>query len=319
MPKRVPPKITFQIALALLLCVWAGLAHAAQAAGPRNAMGVRKGARTAEGVGEIGGERYLPLVEFAHDKAVWMPLAFSRFSAYLCPASSGNRYRRGAAFQYDSDDPVRPAGDHADKNLHRRGYLRNDDLDLLHLVDYGSEDPTQPPQLATLFSPPRVPSLTSSYRVYDWQWAPSPGPGWAGAPLSKYPVTALGLQTTPGELLHVSESGYDIGAGMQVIVLYADADTIALRYTREDSGGSPGYTVHVDGICTDPSLLALYGSLDASDGPRYIYGRSSYELPILPAGQPFGRALHTEIVVAIVDTGTFMDPRSREEWWQIDR
>ena len=76
----------------------------------------------------------------------------------------------------------------------------------------------------------------------------------------------------------------------------------------------------MDNICTDPNLLALYNTLDDPDGPRYEYhgnGRYGYDLPTLAAGQPFGTARGTEVVVAIVDTGHFMDPRSCEEWWQI--
>ena len=173
-----------------------------------------------------------------------------------------------------------------------------------------------------MFDPYRVPALIGFYRVYNWNWAPSPDPGSRGDPITSYPVTALGLQTTPGEILHVPTSGYDIGGGMEVLVLFADEDTVALRYTREDSSGSLGYTVHLDNICTDPNLLALYSSLDEPNGPRYVYVPPenrpySYDLPNLYAGQPLGIARSTEIVVAIVDTGTFMDPRSCNEWWQI--
>jgi hypothetical protein len=130
------------------------------------------------------------------------------------------------------------------------------------------------------------------------------------------------LQTTPGEALRVPTSGYDIGGDMEVIVLYADEDTVALRYTREDSSGSAGYTVHVDNICTDPNLLALYSALDAPDGPRYVYKPPNqrpyaYNLPNLAAGQLIGTARDSEVVVAVVDTGGFQDPRSCNGWWQI--
>jgi hypothetical protein len=130
----------------------------------------------------------------------------------------------------------------------------------------------------------------------------------------------MGLGTTPGETLHVPASGYSIGGGMEVLVIFADQDTVALRYTREDSSASAGYTVHIDNICTDPNLLALYRALDAPDGPRYDYvGRiqHSYDLPNLPAGHILGTARETEVVIAISDTGTFQDPRSCNEWWQI--
>ncbi len=235
-----------------------------------------------------------------------------------CPTTSTNQYVAGTAYQYDQDDPVRPAYDHADKNLALRSYTPNTDPGLQReLVDYGSDDPTQPPQPATLFSPYRVPTLSTFYRVYDWNWAPSPEPGTRGSPITDWPVTALGMETTPGETLHTPTSGYEIGGGMEVIVLFADEDTVALKYARQDSAGAPGYTVHVDNICTDPNLLTLYDQLDAPDGPRYVFPNASYNLPTLYDSQPLGTARGTEIVVAIVDSGAFMDTRSCNEWWQI--
>jgi hypothetical protein len=39
-------------------------------------------------------------------------------------------------------------------------------------------------------------------------------------------------------------------------------------------------------------------------------------LPALFADQGIGRAITTELGVAIRDTGSFMDPRSREDWWR---
>ncbi|NLF00431.1 MAG: hypothetical protein GX601_05565 [Anaerolineales bacterium] len=192
-------------------------------------------------------------------------------TAYACPSTSSRTYSAGIAYQFDTDNPVRPAYAHADKNIALRSYTLNISTWLKReLVNYGSDDPKQPPQLATLFEPYRVPTLRNFYQVYQWLWAPSPDPGTRGEPITDYPVTALGLATTPGELLRVPISGYDIGGGMEVIVLFADADTVALRYTREDSSGSSGYTLHVSGICTDPALLALYNALDAPSGPRYI-------------------------------------------------
>lgn len=241
----------------------------------------------------------------------------------VCPVTSGNSYSSGFALQYDRDDPVRPAYDHADKNLGLRGYVSNNDPGLIRdLRDYGSDDKTQPPQFATLFQPSRVPDLVGFYRVYDWKWAPSPDPGNRGDPAPNPEVTLMGLQTTPGEVLRVPTSGYDIGGGREVLIIFADEDTVALRYTREDSSGSQGYTVHIDKICTDPNLLARYNKDDDPDGPRYKYVPPSqrpygYDLPNLPAGKAIGTAQGTEVVVAIVDSGTFQDPRSCNEWWQI--
>ena len=64
-------------------------------------------------------------------------------------------------------------------------------------------------------------------------------------------------------------------------------------------------------------MLALYNQLNAANGPRYVYPNGQYPLPVLPAGKPIGVARGNEVVVAVVDTGTFMDPRSCNEWWQI--
>jgi hypothetical protein len=245
-----------------------------------------------------------------------LPLIFrapSQTSPGGCPTASGNHYAAGAAFQHDGDNPVRPAWNHADKNLALRGYSSTNAARVL--VDHGSDDPNQPPQLATLFSPNRVPAFSSAHRANTWNWAPSPSPGSRGGPITDWPVTVLGLRTTQGEALRVPASGYNIGGGMEVIVLFADQDSIAFKYTREDSVGPNGYTLHVDNLCTDPNLLAVYAAHDG--GARYIFGSGSYNLPNLPAGQVFGTARASEIRVAIVDSGAFMDPRSCNEWWQI--
>jgi hypothetical protein len=240
-----------------------------------------------------------------------------------CPVTSANQYRSGFAYQFDQDNPVRPAADHADKNLSLRSYaLITDDLANNNLIDYGRDDPTQPPQLSTLFKPHRFPGFNNYYQVHHWHWSDAPVPGYRADLITNPPVTAVGVQTTPGETLHTPVSGYDIGDDMAALVIFADEDTVALRYTREDSSGSRGYTIHADQICTDPNLLRLYRTLDAADGPRYQFMTNEqrpyqYNLPELAPGQAFGTARQNEIVVAVVDSGTFMDPRSCDEWWQI--
>ena len=265
----------------------------------------------------VSGAPSLPL-DLTPTVYVYLPLVLNQ--QYTCPATSSNQYNAGVAFQNDTDNPVRPADQHADKNLALRSYTPTVPA-RQELVSYGSEYP-QPPQFATMFTPYRVPPLVGFYRVYHWIWPSPPDstiPGTRGDPITDYDATALGLQTTPGEVLGVPASGYDIGGGSspyEVLVIFADEDSIALRYTREDSSGSAGYTVHVDHICVDPNLLALYDALDDPDGPRYDYPNDSYDLPNLRAGQPFGTARGGEIVVAIVDSGAFMDPRSCNEWWQ---
>lgn len=238
-------------------------------------------------------------------------------TAVECATSSTRSYASGTVFQHDTDNPVRPAYNHADKNIELRGYVPNTNPNLQReLINYGSDDPTQPPQFATLFSPNRVPILSEFYRVRKWNWAPSPNPGSPGPPMTSYPVTGLAFRLSPGTPLHTPASGYNIGGGMEVIVLFADEDTVTLHYTREDTAAL-GYTIHIDNICTDPNLLSLYNTLDNPNGPRYDYPSSSYNLPTMPAGQIFGTTKGQDMVVAIVDSGAFLDPRSCNEWWQI--
>lgn len=265
--------------------------------------------------GRTQADALAPLTPFAY-----LPLVRAPES---CPEESNNLYQAGTAFQYDLDDPVRPGALHADKNIALRGYTQNLSLGLRYdLVDYGSNTEVQPPQLATLFQPARVPAFSGLYQVYNWIWAPSPATGGPGTIISTPPVTALLLEAEPGENVYIPASGFDIGAGKEVIVLYADEDTIALRYTREDSSGSPGYTLHIDGFCTDPNLIALYQALDNPAGPRYDYVPPanrpySYDLPALAAGEATGKTLDGRLFIAISDTGAFQDPRSCQDWWQI--
>lgn len=251
------------------------------------------------------------------DQKVYLPLVVKPES---CAASSNNSYDSGIIYQFDMDNPVRLASAHADKNLDLRSYAPTTDTQAVRdLVDMGVNDPNQPPQFATLFSPAKVPNLSGFYSVYGWNWQSSPKPGTRGE-LGEG-IRLLGLKTTTGEALHTPSSGYDIGSGHEALVIYADENSIVLHYTREDSAAK-GYTVHVDGICTDPNLLALYKQLDDPNGPRNVYKSASerphgYNLPALAAGQSFGTAKGDEIVVGVVDSGAFVDPRSCNDWWQI--
>ncbi len=237
-----------------------------------------------------------------------------------CPTTSTNTYSSGGVQQYDLDNPVRPAYNHADKNLALRYYSLT--TGALDFVAYGSDDPVQPPQFATLFSPDRTPFFSNVYRANHWNWAPSPDPGTRGTAIASPSVTVLGLQTTAGEVLQAPTHGRDLGSPAGLggsMVIFADADSITLHFTREDTA-AVGYTVHIDGICTDPNLLALYNSLDNTTRNTYFSPRDGtldYNLPALRAGQAIGTARGSEIQVALVDTGSFQDPRSRDEFWQI--
>lgn len=198
----------------------------------------------------------------------------------------------------------RPADKHGDLNLALRGYAAT--AAPKTLVDYtGSADGTAP-QMPGIFSDSRTPRFTSVYRVNNWDWGCGVD-GCRGAPLTDYPVTLLGMATSPGELLAAPRRPAEIyGGGYVALVLYAEPTRLTLKYTREDNVVT-GYTVHLEKLTVDPKLVDLYRQANAA-------GR--LELPALKNGQPLGLASGGEVLVAIRDCGRFMDPRSRKDWWQ---
>lgn len=256
------------------------------------------------------------------DSFVYLPLV-SR--GYACPTTSANSYAQGPVYQWDNDNPVRPAWNHADKNISLRSYNLNTS-ETKALFSYVSDpnEGNKPPQLGTMFNPDRATNaaanISNVYRINGWNWQNPPLPGTRGSEVTNPGVTVLGLRTTPGDILQVPVSGYTIGGAptqMEVIVIYADADTVVLHYTREDSAAK-GYTVHVDNICTDPNLLTLYTTLDNATRNTYHGGPDAtldYDLVTLTEQQTFGTAHFDEIRIAIVDTGAYLDPRSCWEFW----
>jgi hypothetical protein len=232
-------------------------------------------------------------------------LSVTRFWVYFpflsrreaCQPIPGETY---IALSADGPGPHIPAEVHPDLNLAVHGYEPTNAYK--GLVDYpGPHDPNAP-QFHDLFADRRLPTFHSVYQLYGWDWAHMR----RGPLITDPPVTVLGLGAAQGETLHVPDSGYTIGSGFEVLVLYASSDRITLKYTREDNVVS-GYTLHVDRICVEPSLLALYQACNHA-GRAY--------LPALRPRQAFGRALGDEVVIAIVDSGTFLDPRSRQDWWR---
>lgn len=214
-----------------------------------------------------------------------------------CPAATGESY---AALSVEPPPLGAPAAQHPDLNLALRGYTPTGGY--LGLVDYGGPFDPSAPQLYGLFGDQRTALFTRLHRVYDWNWACN----CRGGPLTHPPVTLAELAAAPGERIHLPESGYTIGSGFEALVLYAAAERITVKYTREDNV-IHGYTLHLEGICVDPELLALYQALDAA-------GRSY--LPALRAGQALGRVEGNAVGVAIRDSGAFLDPRSRKDWWR---
>ena len=236
--------------------------------------------------------RFLPLIR-TPATAACQPLPGAAYAAVVVPPPPTNR----------------PAAQHADLNLALRGDRPT--TGYLGLIDYNGPFDPRAPQLAGLFADQRTATFRALRQVYDWNWACN----CRGAPLSTPAVTLAELATTPGEPLHVPASGYTIGssppwgdaseAGYAVLVLYATTDRITLKYTRADNVVH-GYTLHLQNVCIEPRLLALYEQWNAAGRGR---------LPALHAGQAIGYARGDAVGVAIRDSGTFLDPRSRKDWW----
>lgn len=213
-----------------------------------------------------------------------------------CMPIAGASYATLARVGPPSD---RLPAEHGDLNLALRGFAPTGGT--LGLVDVSGPIDDGAPQLNTLFGDDRLPAFVTNYRVHDWDWSCN----CRGAPITDPEVTLTGLGTSVGEVLELPDSGYDIGGGYEALVLFVDDTRITLKYTREDNVVS-GYTIHVEGVCVEPSLRALYEASHAA-------GR--VDLPALRGDQPFGRARGGEVRVAIRDTGRFMDPRVRKDWW----
>lgn len=233
---------------------------------------------------------------------VYLPIV--RKFTPTCPVASGHSY---GTIPIDGQAADRPDELHADLNFSLRGYVQTNAAK--SLVDYsGGTDPNAP-QLAGLFGPNKFPGISTVYQVNDWIWSCGTH-GCPGPAITDPEVTLIGLVTTPGESISIPETGPSIWDDYKAMVLYAEERRITLAYTRKDSV-APGYSVHLENVCVDPNLLALYEAQTNADG-WHVTG----QLPALSNNQPLGVAFGTEMQVAIRDKGTFLDPRSRKDWWQ---
>lgn len=214
-----------------------------------------------------------------------------------CATIAGESY---ASLPAKEGPPDRPAALQADLNLGLRGYQGT--IAYTGFVDLGGDADPGAPQLPGLFWDNRTPNSKHVYQVYNWDWATDTRAGLISDPA----VTLIGVAVTSGEIIRVPNAGNNIGDGNAVLVLYAAPGRITLKYTGEDNV-ERGYTLHLEGVCIEPNLLSLYQQDDAA-------GRG--QLPALRAGQGLGRASGDELGIAVRDSGAFLDPRSRKDWWR---
>ncbi|MDX1522399.1 MAG: hypothetical protein R3264_12305 [Anaerolineae bacterium] len=168
------------------------------------------------------------------------------------------------------------------------------DIDLgLVDIDEAGIDPDAP-NLGNIFSA----DFLAAYAVHEWDHScPC-----VGNLIEDGKAILVGIDTTPGDLVRIPTRDEDIYQGKFVaVLLYASEDSVAFSYSREGTVAN-GYTIHYLGLETDPNLLALYRNSDGN------------ELPGLTVDSPLGIATD-ELIVAVRDNGTFLDARSRKDWW----
>ncbi len=229
-----------------------------------------------------------PITSTLHS-VIYLPYITANYN-FACDAIPGASYTWLSVVNPHNPDAENDAG----YNLGLLGYELTDAFP--GLVDYAGEEDPNAPQFPYLFSDQRAPDFPAVYRLHHGN----------GEPVTDWPVTMLGMGVELAENLYLPESGYRIDPqGYQAMVIYASEERIALNYTRSDT--LYGYTVYVENVCVEPSLLAVYRQLTAA-------GRT--QLPALRGSQPFGRSLDSEIRLVIRDNGSAMDPRSRKDWWR---
>ena len=234
-----------------------------------------------------------------------------RMGMGACPNSSDAQFD---AIPVAGPPTDRPAQVHADLNLSVRGYTSLSQP--LTLVDIDGNTDADAPQLGNvsdgIASP--GPLFVEAFQVNDWDWAcqgdagePWAGNGCRGSAITDPAVTLIALGTEPGSPVRTPSRDAEIyGGGYVALALYAEEKRLTLVYTREDSAAF-GYVIHLESFCVDPALVEAYRSQNAE-------GRS--QLPGLRSLERVGIAGVTPLKVAVRDSGSFLDPRSRKDWWK---
>ena len=231
---------------------------------------------------------------------LYLPVVFGS-PLPVCPPNSERAYE---LIPVDGPPADHPDALHGDLNLALRGHLPVSAT--LGLLDINGPTDGDPPQLAGIFGDGRTPAFTAAHRVYGWDWGCGTD-GCASPDLTPQEVSLLGLAVNVTETLSFPSREAEIyGGEFKALVLYAAENRITLGYTRHDSV-APGYALHLESVCVDPNLLALYRQANAD-------GRGN--LPALHNGDVLGTARAGEVLVAVRDRGEFMDPRSRKDWWR---
>ncbi len=181
------------------------------------------------------------------------------------------------------------------------------------LVDVGGPTDDAAPQFSTLFGPTLEfnPKIADVYQLYL-------NDGKTLIPYdisSNQGVTQIELKTDNPVLAPALD--YDLGGDiLHYAILYINekTGTITLKGTPEDNAVR-GYTIHITGLeKIDPEIVKKYN--ESND----LYNRT--KLAAISCGYPVGTPKNQGGIkgktfrIAIADTGTFIDPRTRKDWWK---
>lgn len=218
------------------------------------------------------------------------PESESAASVAASGSTSSNTYD---LIPIEGERESRPPEEHGDLNLKLRE-PQPADLEATLVEIPGSGIDPDAPSLASVFDA----DFSGTYFVHDWDW----GSNSKGALLDDGTAVLVAINTAAGEPVFVPKTDRDIYDGKYVaVVLYASVDSLTFVYARAGNVAN-GYTVHYEGIETDPNLVALFEESEGS------------ELPGLTLDTPVGLAAG-ELLVAMRDNGTFLDARSKLDWW----
>jgi hypothetical protein len=217
--------------------------------------------------------------------------AAEQAQAFVPPATSSNSYE---LIPIKGERESRPPDEHPDLNLKLREPVPSQvDPGLVEISGSGIDPDAI--KLSSVFDPK---DIIGTYAIHDWDWASNS----IGNLLPEDQAVLIELRTTPGEPIFIPKKKQDIyGGDYYATVLYASEDSLTFIY---DNVGNvtTGYTVHYVGLHTDPNLLKLFRESKGS------------ELPGLTLDTPVGVA-SDKLLVAVRDKGTFMDARSKKDWW----
>ena len=194
-----------------------------------------------------------------------------------------------------------PAANDTDINVKKRGWANASET-IRDLIDVPGPTDPKAPQLSTMLgdSLTTSPTITGLYQV-NLNDGKTPIPK---DERSNWGVTLMELNTNA--VIRAPKSGYEINSvGYTYTVLYATENDITLKGTLEDNAVY-GYTLHVADFNVNPEILQLYRQNEQS-------GRK--QLLAIPCGYPLGTPLNSKFKVGVADTGTFIDPRVRKDWW----